>query len=72
MDYHEMYEACQADAARPNSAHLYESDFDADWHYLDGCGCWACVMWGIWTTGWDHPTIEDEQDWWDWTEQGLA
>jgi len=28
-------------------------------------------MWEVWVTGWNHPGIDDENDWWRWTEQGV-
>lgn len=50
--------------------HAFDHEFD-DWRYVEDCGCSACVMWEVWVTGWNHPGIDDENDWWQWTEQGV-
>ena len=51
-------------------AHAFDHEWD-DWRYVEDCGCSACVMWEVWVTGWNHPGIDDENDWWQWTEQGA-
>lgn len=50
--------------------HAFDHEWD-DWRYVEDCGCSACVMWEVWVTGWNHPGIDDENDWWEWTEQGA-
>lgn len=50
--------------------HAFDYEWD-DWRYVEDCGCSACVMWEVWVTGWNHPGIDDENDWWQWTEQGV-
>lgn len=43
--------------------HGFDHEFDT-WRYVEDCGCELCVAWELETTGLDHPTIDDVEEWW--------